>query len=221
MSLSADPEESAVSTTRPPNPLPDASLSNAGRISNDGLKKTIKCLTPKWQPLFAFTSRKHIVSLLLAISCAVTSGALPTVQAIILGSIFDAFTDFGTGNLSNDALRAKIGKDCSYLAGLAAATWFLTGGFFAAWLVFGELQAHNCRHLVFERLLRRPCGWFDTRNSGAGTLVARLYTYVTVHQCGHPRQMLTIGTAKSATFRLQHRNHSEPYFNVLSLPWRL
>lgn len=62
------------------------------------------------------------------------------------------------------------------LIGIGLTTWLLKGGYFAAWLVFGEMQAKSVRDELFVDLLRKDLEWYDKRTVGIDVLLSRLQT---------------------------------------------
>ena len=97
-------------------------------------------------------------------------------MAIFLGKFFDAFADFGAGKISSEKLMDRTLTSVYALLGVGAGTVFLKTGMFAAWLSFGEMQAKSVRDELFQSLLRKDLEWFEMRESGVGTLLARLQT---------------------------------------------
>lgn len=98
-------------------------------------------------------------------------------MAIFLGRFFDAFADFGAGKISSDKLMDRTLTSVYALLGVGAGTILLKSGMFAAWLSFGEMQAKSVRDELFKALLEKDLEWFEMRESGVGTLLARLQTY--------------------------------------------
>lgn len=131
---------------------------------------------PGWRSLFAFTTKKHSLLLCLALLLSMASGVVSPILAILLGRIFDSFTNFGGGTLGEADFRHELSMYSSYLAGLGLARWLLNGTFFMSWLTFGEVQARTCRSRIFDGLLEKPTEWYDTRKSGIGAIATRLQT---------------------------------------------
>lgn len=130
----------------------------------------------RWSDLFAFTTRTHAIILSCAIAGSITSGALVPIFSIFVGKIFDSFTDFGGGTIDGAGIRHIVSRNCIYLAVLGGVTWLLNGSLFFLWLTFGELQAKTCRTTIFDQLLDKAVGWYDTRTSGIGAIVPRINT---------------------------------------------
>lgn len=130
-----------------------------------------------WRSLFVFTTSSHLVSLCAAILLSIISGiAIPTLS-IFLGKLFDAFTEFGMCNITGPQLVHEVYIYGTGLVILGAVSGFLNAGFFASWLVFGELQASSARSRIFEVFLNKDVEWFDSRKSGIDSLSNRLQTY--------------------------------------------
>lgn len=136
---------------------------------------------PRWKSLFNFYSRRHapifITALLLATAAGITGPAL----AIFFGKIFDAFSAFGSGAVDGNLLMHKVSVDAIALCILGATVWFLKGGYFALWMVFGELQAKNTRDQLFQSLLEKDFEWYEMRTSGIQALLPRLQTYARIY----------------------------------------
>lgn len=132
----------------------------------------------KWRVLFYFTTRRHAIALALALVFTVAAGVMLPMIAILLGRIFDAFSNFGAGAVTTEQLMHTVSRYCLFLFGLGLVIWVLQSGYFALWLVFGELQAKVARQRLFSELLKRDLGWFETRNDGIPALLPRLQTYV-------------------------------------------
>lgn len=129
---------------------------------------------PEWKALFYFTTRRHIWVLLAGITFSITAGLVVPVQAFLLGKVFNLFVQFGAGQLSGEQLIKQVSKWCSWLAGLASASWCYHAGEYFAWLTFGELQGKHARERLFRNLLEKDIEWYDMRKSGVGALFPRL-----------------------------------------------
>ena len=127
-----------------------------------------------WKALFAFTTRRHATPLGVAIGLAVASGIIPPAFAILLGKIFDQFTDFGAQRLTPSEFEHKIANLSTYVTVVGAASFILNGCFYMVWVIFGELQAQVCRTKIFEGLSQKSIEWYDMRKSGAGALITRI-----------------------------------------------
>lgn len=143
---------------------------------------TAKPATPdaaksKWKTLFNFSSRQHVPILMAALFLSAAAGITGPALAIFFGKIFDAFSAYGSGAADGKTLMHKVSTDAIYLCVLGGSVWSLKGGYFALWMVFGELQAKNARDLLFQNLLEKDFEWYEMRTSGIGALLPRLQTY--------------------------------------------
>lgn len=134
---------------------------------------------PGWRALFSFTTTSHLYSFFSAIALSVASGIVIPVLAVLLGKLFDHFTEYGGGKISAHDLVHKVSLQGLYLVALGSASILLNAGYFGLWLVYGELQAKCVRDTVFDGLLQKDMEWFDMRKTGVNTLLSRLqrYTY--------------------------------------------
>ena len=127
-----------------------------------------------WRSLFNFTSTTDALPLLLGLILSIAAGIVNPALAILLGRIFDLFTNFGAGEISGSDLVEKISTNAIILSGLGTASGLLHAGYFTLWLVFGELQAKHVRERLFDGMLEKDMGWYDMRTDGINTLVSRL-----------------------------------------------
>lgn len=132
-----------------------------------------------WKSLFNFSSRQHVPILILALLLSTAAGITGPALAVFFGKIFDAFAAYGSGAVEGDALMQKVSKDAIALCVLGCTIWLVKGGYFALWMVFGELQAKNARDSLFQNLLEKDFEWYEMRTSGIGALLPRLQTYAT------------------------------------------
>ena len=132
--------------------------------------------SPGWRSLFAFTTRKHLPVLSLALTLSVASGILVPALAYLLGKLFDCFTKFGAGIYDGSELVKKVSTYSIALTVLGSLSGILNAGYFALWLVFGELQAKCARDRLFEDMLRKDMEWYDMRKDGVEALIQRLQT---------------------------------------------
>lgn len=144
-------------------------------------KNETEKLTASWKSLFDFTNRRHSTVLITALILSMASGIVIPTLAIFLGKIFGLFSSFGEGKLTGEQLRHEITIDCFGLIGLGSASWALNGGYFMAWLVFGELQGKSVRDQLYGSMLEKDLEWFEMRKDGIGALLPRLQTYVVRH----------------------------------------
>ena len=129
-----------------------------------------------WRSLFNFTSKKDTIPFLLALLFSVAAGIIAPALAILLGNIFDLFTNFGAGEISGSDLLKKVSTYAVILAGLGTASGLLHASYFMLWLMFGELQAKHVRERLFAGMLEKDMGWYDMRADGVDTLISRLQT---------------------------------------------
>lgn len=129
-------------------------------------------LTPSWESLFSFTTRRHLPTLVIGAVLALLAGCVTPALAIFLGNVFDAFTSFGAEQISFDQLRSQIVASCLGMLGLGAAGWFLNSAYFTVFVAFGELQAFNIRNKVFAELIQRDVEWFEAQKEGSGAFLS-------------------------------------------------
>ena len=149
----------------------------AGRASHEGGgEEDGQVKNAQWSALFTFTTKAHILPLLIAVLLSISSGIVIPALAIFLGKLFNLFTEYGAGKLSGPDLVHKISTYDIYMLGLAGAGMLLNAGYFGFWLYFGELQAKNVRDRLFDGLLEKDMEWFDMRTAGVNTLLSRVQT---------------------------------------------
>lgn len=153
-------------------------------IDEDEEPLTTKPTSPEiakseWRSLFNFFSRQHLPVLIVALVLSAAAGITGPVQAYFFGKLFDSFSNYGSGAASGDTLMRKVSRDAVSLSVLGGTIWLAKGGYFALWMVFGELQAKNARDLLFQNLLEKDFEWYEMRTSGIGALLPRLQTWVT------------------------------------------
>lgn len=141
---------------------------------DEGARHSADPERPGWRSLFNFTTRPHIIPLLLALTLSVASGIIIPALSIFLGKVFDCFTSFGAGTISGSDLLRKISMYGLALVGLGSASGLLNAGYFMFWILFGELQAKSARDKLFEGMLEKEMEWYDMRKSGIDTLISRL-----------------------------------------------
>lgn len=139
-----------------------------------GHAETERAGRAKWQALFNFTSKNHILPLLLAITSSIASGLVVPALAVFLGKAFNEFSDFGSGKTNGEDLVHKVGNYAIVLCILGGGSGLLNGAFYSLWLLFGELQAKQARNMLFDVLLQKDLQWYDMRKSGIEPLISRL-----------------------------------------------
>lgn len=130
-----------------------------------------------WRHLFVFFPRNYFLLLFLAIFLSIASGIVVPALAVFFGRIFDTFTAYGTGKLTSTDLVSLVSTYAIGLAGLGCVSGLLNAGFYASWLVLGELQAKSARLGLFASLADKDMTWFDTQSCGIEALVIRLQRY--------------------------------------------
>ena len=141
---------------------------------------------PSFQHLFAFRSWHHNNSssssstalLALGFASALSLGGLKTGLAVVLGKIFIAITNFGSGAASGRETLDGITHWSGVLAAAGAVAWLAYFGFTFAWVTFGEQQARLIRVRMLRVLLRKDMAWFDGLEDGVDSLLVRIQTYV-------------------------------------------
>lgn len=178
---------------------------------------------PQWRSLFAFTTRPHLLPLCLALVLSVSSGVVGPVQSYLLGKVFACFTKFGAGKYEGPELIQNVSRYALGITGLGVASGLLHTGYFAFWLVFGELQAKCARDSLFGGMLAKDMEWYDMRKDGIEALIQRLQTYVeNIQGLG---DLLTFDAGRFVSFKWGHRNPlgslfkaSSPHCQALDLP---
>ena len=133
-------------------------------------------IMPSWRSLFAFTTRKHSPTVLLALLSTVISSLTKPAAAIFFGNIFTELTRYGAGTITIQVAVQQISKWCAAMAMLGLAAWFAEGIFLYTWMLFGELQAKSIREKMFTGLLDKNMEWYDLRSDGIGALLIRIQT---------------------------------------------
>lgn len=129
-----------------------------------------------WKHLFAFASRDHLTTVLLAVVATVVSSGLRTFLAVVYGRIFDVIAAFGAGNTRGPDALHDISTWCLVLTGMGVGTWISNGLFMSIWIIFGEAQARSVRREVFSSLLEKDMAWYDGQVEGTSSLLTRIET---------------------------------------------
>ena len=116
--------------------------------------------------------------LCLAVFFAACSALVQPAVSIAMGRFSDALAQFGGGLIDSDTLRDRTMPSVHAFIVLACCTLITNAGVFAAWAMFGEMQAKSVREELFRSLLEKDLGWFEQRDSGIASLLTRLQTYV-------------------------------------------
>lgn len=159
---------------------------------------TRKTPRTRWRSLLNFSSRQHTPVLLAALLLSAAAGITGPALAIFLGKIFGAFSAYGSGATDGPSFTDKVSHYSIALCVIGVAVWFLKGGYFGLWMVFGELQAKEARDQLFQNLLEKDLEWYELRTYGIGALLPRLQTYATL-VLFHSSADLTV--ARSASSR--------------------
>ncbi|RYP45677.1 hypothetical protein DL768_008021 [Monosporascus sp. mg162] len=128
--------------------------------------------------LFSFTTWPHCGILSLGFVSALVVGGLKTALAIILGKVFVAIADFGSGAVAGPETLSRISLWCLVLAVAGGAGWLANFAFMFAWGTFGEQQARSIRVRMFSVLLRKDMAWFDCQEDGIASLLVRMQTQI-------------------------------------------
>ncbi|RYP76311.1 hypothetical protein DL769_003651 [Monosporascus sp. CRB-8-3] len=126
--------------------------------------------------LFSFTTWRHCGILALGFVSALVVGGLKTALAIILGKVFVAIADFGSGAVAGPETLSRIYLCCLVLAVSGGAGWLANFAFMFAWSTFGEQQARSIRVRMFSVLLGKDMAWFDCQEDGIASLLVRMQT---------------------------------------------
>ncbi|RYP11692.1 hypothetical protein DL767_011013 [Monosporascus sp. MG133] len=126
--------------------------------------------------LFSFTTRRHCGILSLGFVSALVVGGLKTALAIILGKVFVAIADFGSGAVAGPETLSRTSLWCLVLAVSGGAGWLANFAFMFAWSTFGEQQARGIRVRMFSVLLGKDMAWFDCQEDGIASLLVRMQT---------------------------------------------
>lgn len=129
-----------------------------------------------FRSLFAFTTKKHTLNLVLCIIFAVVSGVLKPISAIFYGNIFGSLTNYGGGVITAQETLHRVSNWCIAISVLGGAVWLFEGLFLCSWVIFGELQARSVREKMFVGMLEKDLEWFDLRKDGIGSLLIRIET---------------------------------------------
>ncbi|RYP66744.1 hypothetical protein DL771_007624 [Monosporascus sp. 5C6A] len=126
--------------------------------------------------LFSFTAWGHCGILSLGFVSALAVGGLKTALAIILGKVFVAIADFGSGAVAGSETLSRISLWCLVIAVSGGAGLLANFAFMFAWSTFGEQQARSIRVRMFAVLLGKDLAWFDCQEDGIGSLLVRVQT---------------------------------------------
>ena len=153
--------------------LDSAAISDAGLVADEDEKKVVP-----WMSLFVFANRRHTIVLGAALVLSVISGLVIPGMSIMMGMIFGAFAQFGSGTLGPEVFMDKVKKYTLWLTILGCCSWLLNGAFFSLWLWFGELQAKSARDKLFDSLISKELSWFEERKNGVSAMITGSQTWV-------------------------------------------
>ncbi|KAF3762068.1 hypothetical protein M406DRAFT_96416 [Cryphonectria parasitica EP155] len=128
-----------------------------------------------WRDLFAFTERRHLGPLIMAIIAAAFAAAAKTSYAIFLGRVMDILTPLGAGTISKESAMTGVTFWCIILTAMGAAVWIFNSAFMAAWVIFGELIARQARDKIFSNLLNKEMAWFDSQEEGVSSALSAMH----------------------------------------------
>lgn len=123
----------------------------------------------------AWTRGELPVILLAAAASAVVAGA-KTSYALILGEIFQAISNFGSGTSSVHTTIHTISTWCLGLVGLGVGKALFSFLLMILWITHGESRARSVRLQLFQSLLAKEMAWFDTRRGGMSSLMTEQNT---------------------------------------------
>lgn len=130
----------------------------------------------RWTASFSFIQREQYGVLGLAIFFAVCSALVQPAVSIIMGRFSDALAQFGGGLIDSDTLRERTAGGVHAFIVLGCCTLVTNAGMFAAWAIFGEMQAKSVREELFRSLVEKDMEWFEQRETGTASLLTRLQT---------------------------------------------
>ncbi|KAL4885516.1 P-loop containing nucleoside triphosphate hydrolase protein [Aspergillus karnatakaensis] len=146
-------------------------------------------------PLFDFTTRKHVPTLVIASVCCFIASFTTPLFSVVLGEVFDQYTLFGGGEITGSVFIHGVTKACIHFVALGALGWFWNAVYFILFVIFGELQAACARGRLFEGLLRKDQRFFEEQEEGARTFLGSLQVRI---------QELQTGTSNSLGLVLQY-----------------
>ncbi|PYH92900.1 ABC a-pheromone efflux pump AtrD [Aspergillus ellipticus CBS 707.79] len=127
-----------------------------------------------WLPLFSFTTSKHLTILIGGVLFAILSSLATPIFSIILGRIFNSFTLFGGGRITEQDLLRQIKRYSVELIVLGTISWVCNSIYYMLFVIFGELQVANARTKLFKGLLRKNQEWFEMQQDGTRVFLSAL-----------------------------------------------
>ncbi len=126
---------------------------------------------PGVKHLFVAWTRHDVLAALFATAASAAVAAAKTTFAVLLGQVFQAIADFGSGATSAPETVRRVATWCLALTGLGVGTAVFSGLLMAGWIVHGETRARSVRLRLFQALLAKDMVWFDTRRGGMASLM--------------------------------------------------
>lgn len=153
--------------------IPDHADETAIDITSNTLGQPSK---PSLKNLFLFTTVSHAWPLFAAVVASALTAGFKTVLSVVLGEIFDIIGYYEAGTRQGDDTLHAVSKWSAILIGLGVGNLISNAAFLALWVIFGELQASSVRHGIFNSLLSKNMGWFDSQEHGISSLLVRIQT---------------------------------------------
>lgn len=144
---------------------------------------------PSIKLLFSFLTRHDFLFLVLpAVSTSVLSGAVAPFMTLVVGQVFDAFSQFPISGATEDdkhRLLHKTRMGALELLGLAFGAFLMSSITSSLWIWTGERNLVAVRKRVYHAVTRKDLVWFDLETGkgseddlGAGGLMAKFTRYV-------------------------------------------
>ncbi len=139
--------------------------------------------------LFVFVKKSDAFLYFAAICSTGVIAALNPIMSILLGQIFDLFTQFSTGIINADGLNMKIRPYLFGFIGLGGTAFTCSWAFIFLWMFIGELQSFRARSQVLRTLIGTPISWFDLQDEGKAGLCLRIYRQLEDFQIGNSQPL--------------------------------
>ena len=147
---------------------PNPNSSSATTKTEQGGKK----LKASWKTLFNFTTRKHAATLVPGVGCALGASLAIPVLTFVLGAQFEVLAAYTSGRLPPSEFRENVETLCLALTIVGGLSWLLNSAYSTLFMVFGEQQAANARHVLFFELMKRDFEWFQAQKDGTGAFLS-------------------------------------------------
>ena len=139
--------------------------------------------------LFSFLIRHDLLFLVLpAVATSVLSGAVAPFMTLVVGKVFDAFSDFPISGATQDdkhRLLHNTRNGALELLGLAFGAFLMSSITSSLWIWTGERNLVAVRKRVYHSVTRKDLVWFDLETGkdseddlGAGGLMAKFTRFV-------------------------------------------